>query len=308
MSQDERMVKLRLSWFRHVKEVTGNVAKTCRHYGISRTMYYRWYDRYLEQGMEGLKDRSKRPKSHPKTTKREVVEKILYLRQHYYFGPTKIHMYLARYHDIQISSACIWKILKTACMNRLPANQRYRPHKERFKRYEKPLPGHNIQMDVKFLERIPNISHRRYYQFTAIDDCTRLRVMKIYDRNTQKNAIQFVDYVLSSLPFKVECIQTDNGKEFQSQFHWHILDKGIRHIYIRPSTPRLNGKAERSHRIDEEEFYRMLKGVVIDNANLFNQKLKEWESFYNYQRPHGSLNGKTPFEKLQEKISSMCNA
>jgi transposase InsO family protein len=81
-------------------------------------------------------------------------------------------------------------------------------------------------------------------------------------------------------------IQTDNGSEFQAGFHWHLLDKGIQHVYIRPSTPRLNGKVERSHRIDDEEFYRLLAGEVIDDAKLFDAKLHEWERFYNFARPH----------------------
>ena len=116
---------------------------------------------------------------------------------------------------------------------------------------------------------------KRFYQFTAIDDCTRLRILRIYDRLNQKTAIQFVDYVLEKLPFEVEAIQTDNGSEFQSSFHWHVLDRGIRHIYIKPASPRLNGKVERSHRIDAEEFYRGHLGVVLDSSELFNQKLQE---------------------------------
>ncbi len=80
-------------------------------------------------------------------------------------------------------------------------------------------------------------------------------------------------------------IQTDNGAELQTSFPWHVLDKGINHVYIKPRTPRLNGKVERSHRIDAEEFYRLLDGVVIDDTNLFNTKLKEWEDYYNYHRP-----------------------
>ena len=59
-----------------------------------------------------------------------------------------------------------------------------------------------------------------------------------------------MDYLLDKLPFRVEAIQTDNGSEFQTAFHWHLADRGIRHIYIKPATPRLNGKVERSHRID----------------------------------------------------------
>src|SRR4051812_31902378 len=65
--------------------------------------------------------------------------------------------------------------------------------------------------------------------FTAIDDCTRLRVLRIYPQLNQKTAIQFLDYLLSRLPGKVEVIQTDNGAEFQTAFHWHVLDKGIAH-------------------------------------------------------------------------------
>ena len=74
-------------------------------------------------------------------------------------------------------------------------------------------------------------------------------------------------------------------------------------MYIKPRTPRLNGKVERSHRIDEEEFYRMLSGVVIDDAKLFNERLREWEDFYNYNRPHAALDGKTPYERFREKVS-----
>ena len=144
----------------------------------------------------------------------------------------------------------------------------------------------------------------KHYQFTAIDDCTRLRVLRIYPKLNQKTAIQFVDYVLERLPFRVEVIQTDNGVEFGSSFHWHVLDKGIGHDYIKPRTPRLNGKVECSHRIDAEEFYQLLDGVVIDDPKVFNDKLKEWEDFYNYHRPHGSLDGQTPYERLKQRTQT----
>src|SRR4029079_11174965 len=81
---------------------------------------------------------------------------------------------------------------------------------------------------VKFLERIPG-THKRLYQFTAIDDCTRLRVLKVYDACNQRTAIQFIDEVVRRLPFRVHVTQTDNGAEFQSQFHWHVEGLDIRH-------------------------------------------------------------------------------
>jgi transposase InsO family protein len=300
----QRKIRHRLAVLRHAEEVTGNVAATCRYYGISRQCFYKWLRRYEELGEDGLRDGSSKPLHSPNATSGEVVGKIVYLRRHYHFGPNKVAMYLKRYHDITISSSGVWRILHRLDMSRLPASQRYKRHTQRWKRYEKPLPGHRVQVDVKFLGPI-GAKRKKHYQFTAIDDCTRIRVLRIYDRNNQKTAIQFIDYVLEKLPFRVECIQTDNGAEFQGAFHWHVLDRGIGHVYIKPSTPRLNGKVERSHRIDEEEFYRMLDGVVIDDTELFNDKLQEWEHFYNFDRPHGGLDGQTPYERLLHKTKTL---
>jgi len=129
-------------------------------------------------------------------------------------------MYLLRYHDVTISSSGIWRILKRLNMNRLPQYQRYKRHEERWKRYEKPEPSHRIQVDVKFLERIPG-TRRRHYQYTAIDDCTRLRVLKIYDKCNQKTSIQFIDYVLSRFPFHAEVIQMDQSfRSFSIGISW----------------------------------------------------------------------------------------
>ncbi len=79
-----------------------------------------------------------------------------------------------------------------------------------------------------------------------------------------------------------------------------MLDRGIRHVYTKPARPRLNGEVERSHRIDAEEFYRQLDGVVIDDTDLFNEKLQEWEDFYNFHRRHGGLDGQTPYERQRQ--------
>lgn len=313
--QLDRQARRRLAVLRHVEEVSGNVALTCRYFGISRQAYYTWLRRYEAEGIDGLRDRSRRPRTSPNATQTEVIEKIIHLRKNYHFGPQKIQMYLRRYHDITISTSGVWRILHRLDMGRLPASQRYKRHDRRWKRYEKQRPGHQVQVDVKFVEPLPKAAatgvpirtgsrRGKFYQYTAIDDCTRLRVLKIYPHNNQKTAIRFLDYLLSQLPFAVETIQTDNGAEFQSAFHWHVLDKGIEHRYIKPRTPRLNGKVERSHRIDAEEFYRLLDGAVIDDANIFNAKLKEWQDYYNFDRPHGGLDGQTPYERLRQKTQT----
>jgi transposase InsO family protein len=270
------------------------VARTCRHFGISRQAFYKWKKRFDEHGTAGLSDRPRRPHRSPRATPAAIVSKILYLRENYHFGAGRIAGYLKRFHQLSIATSSVHRILQRHGLARLPANQKHRPHKQRWQRYEKPQPGHRLQMDVKFLERIPG-TRRRLYQFTAIDDCTRIRVLKVYDRCNQATAIRFVDEVRRRLPFRVQVVQTDNGAEFQSRFHWHLDGLDIRHVYIRPRTPRLNGKVERSHRVDDQEFYQLLdRDGISDDIHLFNTKLREWEDYYNYHRPHGALDVTSP--------------
>jgi hypothetical protein len=139
----------------------------------------------------------------------------------------------------------------------------------------------------------------RRFQYTAVDDCTRIRALKIYERHTQQNAIDFVNYVVGKFPFRIHTIRTDNGHEFQAKFHWHVEDLGMQHQYIKVRTPRLNGKVERSHATDQQEFYQLLS--YTDDVDL-HAKLAEWEQFYNFGRPHRALKGKTPYEALREKL------
>jgi len=300
-TEQTRLTSWRLKILQRAEEDSRNVAWTCRHFGISRKTFYKWKRRFAEHGDAGLCDRPRRPHRSPNATPKEVVSKILYLRQHYHFGPGKIADYLNRFHQLSVARSSVHRILGAHGMSRLPANQKHRPHNKRWQRYEKPQPGHRLQLDVKFLERIPG-TKKRLFQFTAIDDCTRIRVLKVYDACNQATAIRFIDEVLRRLPFRVLVVQTDNGAEFQSRFHWHLAGLDIRHVYIRPRTPHLNGKVERSHRVDDQEFYQLLdKNGVADDIHLFNEKLREWEDYYNYHRPHGALDGQTPYERLMAK-------
>ena len=166
----------------------------------------------------------------------------------------------------------MWRILKRLELNRLPASQRYKRHDQRWKRYEKQLPGHRSRSTSSSSSRSPALDRRKHYQFTAIDDCTRLRVLRIYPKNNQKTAIQFVDYVLEQAAVPRRGDPDRQRRRVPVAFHWHLLDRGIGHVYIKPSTPRLNGKVERSHRIDAEEFYRLLDGVVIDDADALQRQ------------------------------------
>jgi transposase InsO family protein len=96
--------------------------------------------------------------------------------------------------------------------------------------------------------------------------------------------------VVKKFPFRIRTIRTGRGHEFQALFHWHVADLGMEYVYIKPRTPQLNGKLERSHRTDKDEFYQLL--TYRDDVDL-KKKLAAWEQFYNYDRPHGAHKGKT---------------
>ena len=170
-TEQNRLLGWRLKLLREAHVARRSVARTCRHFGISRKTFYKWKSRHRAYGEAGLCDRPRVPLRSPRETPREVISKILYLRQRYHFGPRRIAAYLKRFH--QLSVACS-------------------TGRARLERYVKPQPGHRLQLDVKFLDRIAGTG-RRLYQFTAIDDCTRIQVLKIFDSCNQTSAIRFVD-------------------------------------------------------------------------------------------------------------------
>lgn len=289
--------QLRLRWIGHYEQVTKKVAPTCRYFGISRGTFYLWYHRYLSLGVEGLNNKSSRPHKIQRWLPRDIIETILALRLQRHYGPTRMSWYLRQKYNWYISKNTIWRLYREHGLQKLKYKKKWQRYPQR---YEKPLPGQRVQMDVKFLDSMA-FSGKRYYQFTAIDDCTRFRVLRIYDHNTVESATDFVNQVKASLPFAIKQIQTDNGSEFSEQFSWHLADLGINHRKTKVCSPEENGKVERSHRTDQEEFYGVNRFVSIHHCMKL---LTRWEKEYNEQRPHMSLGGKTPREYLTEKLKN----
>lgn len=133
-TEQTRLSSWRLKILQRAATGSRNVAPTCRHFGISRKTSYKWKRRHVEYGDAALCDRSRRPHRSPRATPKEVVSKILYLRQNYHFGPGKIADYLKRFHQLTVARSSVHRILRTHGMNRLPANQKHRPHQKRWQR------------------------------------------------------------------------------------------------------------------------------------------------------------------------------
>ena len=238
-------VETRLRWVKMFEEV-GNASLVCLRCGISRPTLRKWVQRYRERGVDGLAETSRRPHRSPANKmSQQILEWIDELRQRG-LGWRRIQSELGRCHDLDRSRATIEKALQT-----LPQRPRLRrpPMRKGTRRYAKEVPGERVQMDT--CKIAPGV-----YPYTAVDDCTRIRVLAVYSRRTAANSLLFLELVVEEFPFPVQRIQTDRGREFFAySFPERLMEYGIKFRPIKPGSPHLNGKVERSQRTDLEEFY-----------------------------------------------------
>src|SRR5262245_12810214 len=124
--------------------------------------------------------------------------------------------------------------------------------------------------NVKFVR----VNRQRFFQYTALDDCTRFRVLRLYRYLNHRSSLAFFRELREAMPFPIRKIQCDNGSEFPLEFSLSVQAAGIRHRYITPRRPEQNGKVERSHRIDDEEFWQRHSFASFDDAVV---ALEGWE-------------------------------
>lgn len=299
----ERRARVRLAWFKRYEE-TGNVSQVCREFGLTRKTFYKWWPRYAKEGLSGLRDRSKRPKSHPKTVPREIAQLIIKLRHKTRYGPRRLAFYLERDYEVKLSAYGVYRVLVRA------GEVKPRKHRPRKKPvyYQMSYPGQRVQVDVKYMPKM-RLRNRpepfQEYQYTAIDDCTRLRFVETYEELCPANSVDFGHRMLAFFPFPVEEVQTDHGMEFTyifmpwvqkpHPFDEFLKERGIRHKLIPIASPKQNGKVERSHLTDDEEFYNQRQ---FRKPAKRRKELSRFLHFYNNRRPNSALGWMTPLEKL----------
>jgi len=277
-----REIKQRLAWVTLYQE-TNDFGLVCRRCGISRPTLRKWLKRFNQFGVEGLVDKSKRPRNCPNTKVFEAEEAIILKLRKRNLGARRIQNELFRSNNIMLSLATIHKVLTR---NHVPPIKRLKKKKSEFIRYQRPIPGDRVQMDTTKITT-------GIFQFTAVDDCSRWRVLDVYNRATAKNTVEFIDKVVEEMPFPIQRVQTDRGREFFAiKVQKKFLEYGIKFRPNKPGSPHLNGKVERSQRTDKEEFY----PTVELNLETLKEQIGLWQHYYNWHRIHGSLHGKTPSE------------
>jgi transposase InsO family protein len=261
-----------------------------RKTGISREVLSRWWVRYKEQGRAGLEPRSRRPRRSPGRLTAEIEQEILALRNRGW-GPARIALALG------IGHSSVHRVLLRCGRNRLRS---VAPRV--FRRYEKTRPGELLHLDLKYLYRWPN--SQREYAFAGVDDFSREAVAHIRPDRTSADAAAFLEQVVTTLPYRIEAVLTDNDLIFTMRYAFHSQRQtrfqqacrslGIEHWLARPHHPESNGKVERFFRTMDEECFAVHRPRSPE-ARM--RHLEEFMWYYNYQRPHLSLHGLTPVER-----------
>lgn len=258
-----------------------------RHYRISARTIRRWRRRWRSRGVEGLVPAY--PRHRPRQVPPKALELIRQARQELGYGAPRTRLWLQRVHGIRLAVGTIQRVFRDLGLPRLRRTRKREPRQ--MKLFEKAEPGESVQVDVKYVP----IAGRWAFQYTALDDCTRFRVLRLYRRLHHHSSLAFLTELQRAFPFPVKRLQCDHGQEFSLAFVLAVEAAGIRHRYIRPRRPQQNGKVERSHRIDQEEFWGRQRFPDFEAAAT---ALREWEAHYNFQRFSLALQGRTPAEKL----------
>lgn len=171
---------------------------------------------------------------------------------------------------------------------------------KRLNRYVKKHPGEMVHTDTSVLPLIPGeaLMTPREYLYVFVDDCSRVLFADILPDQTSYSAAIVLDEALTMLPFEVEIIYSDNGKEFKGAFKDFCKQKNIPQQFTKPYHPQTNGKAERVIKTIKQ----MLRKHHFGSREERRRILYAIVRYYNHLRPHQSLGGISPFAFLKKYI------
>jgi transposase InsO family protein len=284
---------------RRVRALGWSAAEAAEAAGVSVRTVRKWLARHRAEGAAGLLDRSSRPRNSPPRIAEGWQTLIVRLRQ----CRMTAEAIAGRLH---LARSTVAAELVRLGLNRLSALA----PKEPVRRYERARPGDLIHLDVKKLARFAKPGHRvtgtrrgqnEGWEFVhvCIDDHARLAYVEVLEDEAGASCARFLARAVVWFARHGICVRrvmTDNGSGYRSHLFPQAREAlGLRHLRTRPYTPKTNGKAERfiQTALREWAYARSYPSSEHRKAHLPN-----WTHMYNWHRPHGSLNSKTPIGRL----------
>ena len=282
--------------------------KTAIRYKVTRQFVYFWGRRYHNDDIHTLADRSHRPLHHPKQHCDQELKWIKDLRRRNPdMGLIDFWLRMKQLHGYSRSVSSLYRVMRSLGM--------FKNKKKRDKRVNKPyktpsVPGEKLQIDVKYVPSaclVGELKGKKLYQYTAIDEATRLRYLSFYEEHSTFSSTKFLMECIRFFPFHIQCVQTDNGSEFTNRlrserktlFEEALQINEIEYHPIRPATPRHNGKVERSHREDQKRFYNKTTFYSLQDAHT---QLKKYLKKSN-NRPMRPLGYLSPIDTVTKLLN-----
>ena len=282
------------------------VTRAANYYRISRQAIYEWREKYDGKSWKSLIDRSHRPHHHP--NEHTTEEKQMILKLYPYYKDDMIMLWDAlRKRGYSRSYTGLVRVVNKWLKPEIKKKQI-----KKSKPYQRAeYPGQKVQIDVKYVPSYCVTNGQKYYQYTAVDECTRLCFREMYDEHSTYSSVDFLKKLIKEFPFPIREVQTDNGAEFTrallsddgkpSLFEKELELCDIKYHRIRVATPRHNGKVERQHRTDEKRFYKKMKMYNLEDGR---KQLAKYNKKSN-NIPKICLNFFTPNEMLAKYLGIM---
>ena len=257
------------------------LTQTSLRYRVSRKCVWKWRGRW-DGTWRSLVDRSRRPHNSPR--RQSPFEEDQVRRYGKKYRDDLLLGYQKAREKAYTRSYCCFKRTVNKLLGK-PAPRKKKPYKP--KEYQRAdYPGQKLQLDVKYVPTYCVSDGRKYYQFTAKDECSRWTFREMYEEHSTYSARDFLEKLVRRCPFPIRAIQTDNGTEFtnallvtkskhKTLFEQALLDMGIAYHRIRIATPRHNGKVERQHRTDELRFYSKMRMYGLEDGRV---QLKRYQA------------------------------
>jgi transposase InsO family protein len=281
-------------------------------FGVSPATVHRWWSRWRQasepqrSSLACLADRSSRPRHSPRCLSAREQQRICAARRRSGWGPRLVA------GEVGHSHSTVWKVLRRHSLSRLPSAAR-----EPARRYEWPCPGDLLHMDTKRYARFLRPGHavtgirdktgaekraRWGYEYahSIVDDHSRLAYTELHPDQRAATVTGFATRALAwyqARGIQPRRIMTDNAWAYTRNRSLAALlgERGIRHLLIRPRTPRTNGKVERFHQTMSREW---AYGVTYQTHHARREALPYWLDHYNTRRPHSSLGGRPPISRV----------
>jgi len=295
--------KMRLEWIIFYYTAGGeNATYTAKHFGISRSKFYFWFNRFNEKNLKSLEDRKSAPGSKRKWSPDPLVlKRMIRLRKKYtHYSKIKLSVMYRTIYGEEISSWQFQRVIQGFSLYPNKTNKRsYKKNGRKKMRITKEIrenANNLISIDTKVLY----LFGVKFYIFMALTHDSKIAYARAYTTKASKNSKDFLTRLIFLLGYAPDVMLSDNGSEFASKaVRGWLRDLGVKTLFIEPGSPWENGYIESFNGKFRDE---LLNCEIFDTLTEAKVLVEMWRQEYNRFRPHSSLEYRPPAPETKSDL------